>query len=63
MRAQGWCLRFAAAAAFALGGTAHAQEIKFRTLAFDNPNVTKAFDKIVKDFEAANPGVTLKLTP
>lgn len=63
MRAHGWCLRFAAAAAFALGGalSAHAQEIKFWTLTFDNPSVTKAFDKIVKDFEAANPGVTVKI--
>ena len=38
-----------------------AQEIKFWTLSFDNPNVSKAFDKIVKDFEAANPGVTVKI--
>ena len=38
-----------------------AQEIKFWTLTFDNPNVTKSFDKIIKDFEAANPGVTVKL--
>ena len=40
---------------------AEAQEIKFWTLTFDNPNVTKAFDTIIKDFEAANPGVTVKL--
>ena len=37
------------------------KEIKFWTLNFDNPNVTKSFDKIIKDFEAANPGVTVKL--
>jgi raffinose/stachyose/melibiose transport system substrate-binding protein len=41
--------------------TGRAQEIKFWTLTFDNPTVTKAFDKIISDFEAANPGVTVKL--
>ena len=40
---------------------AHAQEIKFWTLSFDNPNVAKAYQSIIKDFEAANPGVTVKL--
>lgn len=35
----------------------HAQEIKFWTLSFDNPNAAKTFE----DFEAANPGVTVKL--
>lgn len=58
----GW-LRIASVAALILGGSlsAGAQEIKFWTLSFDNPNVSKAFDKIVKDFEAANPGVTVKI--
>jgi raffinose/stachyose/melibiose transport system substrate-binding protein len=58
----GW-LRIASVAALILGGSlsARAQEIKFWTLSFDNPNVSKAFDKIVKDFEAANPGVTVKI--
>src|SRR5215471_14105398 len=56
-------VRFASAAAFMLAGSlsAQAQEIKFWTLTFDNPNVTKAFDKIIKDYEAANPGVTVKM--
>ncbi len=56
-------LRIASAAALLLGGAAvaEAQEIKFWTLSFDNPGVAKAFDKITKDFEAANPGVTVKI--
>lgn len=56
-------LRWASAAALILGSvlSAEAQEIKFWTLTFDNPNVTKAFNTIIKDFEAANPGVTIKL--
>jgi raffinose/stachyose/melibiose transport system substrate-binding protein len=56
-------LKAASAAAFVMGGAAlaHAQEIKFWTLTFDNPNVGKAFDKIIKDFDAANPGVTVKI--
>lgn len=56
-------LRWASAAALFLGGSlvAEAQEIKFWTLTFDNPAVTKAFGTIIKDFEAANPGVTVKL--
>ena len=54
----------AAAASAALAGSAavaDAQEIKFWTLSFDNPNVAKAYQSIIKDFEAANPGVTVKL--
>jgi len=56
-------LRWASAAALVLGSvfSADAQEIKFWTLTFDNPTVTKAFNTIIKDFEAANPGVTIKL--
>ena len=59
---KGW-LGIASAAALVLGGSlsAEAQEIKFWTLSFDNPNVGKAFEKIIKDFEAANPGMTVKL--
>jgi raffinose/stachyose/melibiose transport system substrate-binding protein len=54
----------AAAASVALAGSAavaDAQEIKFWTLSFDNPNVAKAYQSIIKDFETANPGVTVKL--
>lgn len=56
-------LRTAAVSAGILGlaSAAEAQEIKFWTLSFDNPNVAKAFETIIKDFDAANPGVTVKL--
>ena len=56
-------LRITAASAAIVGGAAagHAQEIKFWTLSFDNPTVAKAFETIIKDFETANPGVTVKL--
>ena len=62
MRITQW-LRWASAAALVLGSvlSAEAQEIKFWTLTFDNPDVTKAFNTIIKDFEAANPGVTVKM--
>jgi raffinose/stachyose/melibiose transport system substrate-binding protein len=65
MRASTRWLRWASAAALVISGalSAQAQEIKFWTLSFDNPNVGKAFEKIIKDFEAANPGVTVKLEP
>jgi raffinose/stachyose/melibiose transport system substrate-binding protein len=56
-------LRTAAAAVGILGlaNYAHAQEIKWWTINFDNPNMAKAFESIIKDFETANPGVTVKL--
>ncbi len=56
-------LKAASAAAVVLAGstTARAQEIKFWTLTFDNPSITKAFEKIVQDFQAANPGATVKI--
>jgi raffinose/stachyose/melibiose transport system substrate-binding protein len=50
-----------AAAILGAGAAAHAQEIKFWTLSFDNPDIAKTFQSIIKDFEAANPGVTVKL--
>ena len=43
------------------GAAAQAQEIKFWTLSFDNPSMAKSFESIIKDFETANPGVTVKL--
>ncbi len=43
------------------GSLAQAQEIKFWTLTFDNDAMTSAYNKIIADFEAANPGVTIKL--
>ena len=63
MRVSAQWMRWGTAAALAIFASfaAEAQEIKFWTLTFDNPNVTKAFDKIIKDFEAANPGATIKL--
>ena len=57
-----WLRGLIAAAAIASAPAAVcAQEIKFWTLSFDNPAVTKAYETIIKDFEAANPGVTIKL--
>jgi raffinose/stachyose/melibiose transport system substrate-binding protein len=57
-----WLRGFIAAAAVASAPAAVcAQEIKFWTLSFDNPAVTKAYETIIKNFEAANPGVTIKL--
>ncbi len=50
-----------AAAMFSAGAASQAQEIKFWTLSFDNPEMAKTFQSIIKDFEAANPGVTIKL--
>ena len=63
MRVPKQWLRWASAAALLMGSvlSAEPQEIKFWTLTFDNPNVTKAFNTIIKDFEAANPGVTVKM--
>ncbi len=62
MRHNKWLRAVIVSLAVALGAApGQAQEIKFWTLTFDNPNVTKAFDKIISDFEAANPGVTVKL--
>jgi raffinose/stachyose/melibiose transport system substrate-binding protein len=56
-------LRAASVAAVLSGGAAvaQAQEIKFWTLSFDNPKVAEAYQSIIKDFQAANPGVTVKL--
>jgi raffinose/stachyose/melibiose transport system substrate-binding protein len=57
-----WLRGLIAAAAVASAPAAvRAQEIKFWTLSFDNPGVTKAYETIIKDFEATNPGVTIKL--
>jgi raffinose/stachyose/melibiose transport system substrate-binding protein len=50
-----------AAAMLGAGAAAQAQEIIFWTLSFDNPEMAKTFQSIIKDFEAANPGVTVKL--
>jgi raffinose/stachyose/melibiose transport system substrate-binding protein len=40
---------------------AHATEIHFWTLTFDNDAVGKAYQQIISDFEKANPGVTVKI--
>ncbi len=63
MRAPRQWLRFCSAAALVLGGalSAQAQEIKFWTLNFANDSANRAFQSIVKQFEDANPGVTVKV--
>jgi raffinose/stachyose/melibiose transport system substrate-binding protein len=63
MRVSTRWVRFASAAALILGGalSAGAQEIKFWTLNFANDSANRAFQSIVKQFEDANPGVTIKL--
>jgi raffinose/stachyose/melibiose transport system substrate-binding protein len=46
----------------ALGASsAAAQELKFWTLAFASESATVAFNNMVKDFEAQNPGVTISV--
>ena len=59
----GTWIRALAASAALLGavGAGQAQEIKFWTLSYSTPEIAKAYEKIVKDFEAANPGVTIKI--
>ena len=56
-------LRFASAAALVLGGvmSAQAQEIKLWTLNFANDSANQAFQSIIKQFQDANPGVTVKV--
>jgi raffinose/stachyose/melibiose transport system substrate-binding protein len=44
-------------------GAAEAQEIRLWTLNFANESANKAFQSIVRDFESANPGVTVKVEP
>ena len=63
MRISRLGLGFAAATALIVGGwvSAQAQEIKFWTLNFANDSANRAFQSIVKQFEDANPGVTIKL--
>ncbi|MCV3210175.1 extracellular solute-binding protein [Mesorhizobium sp. YC-39] len=42
-------------------GTASAQEVKVWTLTFANDSANKAWQKIVSDYEAANPGTTIRV--
>jgi raffinose/stachyose/melibiose transport system substrate-binding protein len=65
MRIHTRWLRFASAAALLIGGSlsAQAQEIKFWTLNFANDSSNRAFQEIIKQFEDANPGVTVKIEP
>lgn len=42
-----------------VSGAAKAGEVKIWTLTFDNNSANVAWDKIIKEFEAANPGVTV----
>src|SRR5262245_60848363 len=57
-------LSSAVASAMALVATAtmaSAQEIKVWTLTFANDSANKAWQKIVSDYEAANPGTTIRI--
>ena len=57
-----WLRAAVASATMILGGAVgHSQEIRFWTIEFDNPEMAKTFSSIIKDFETANPGVTVKL--
>lgn len=40
---------------------AHAGEVKIWTLTFANESANASWEKIIADFEAANPGITIKL--
>ena len=45
----------------ALSAPVHAGEVKIWTLSFANDSANQAWNKIIADFEAANPGTTIKL--
>jgi len=49
------------AIAMVVASAASAQEVKVWTLTFANDSANKAWADIVKEFEAANPGVTIKV--
>jgi raffinose/stachyose/melibiose transport system substrate-binding protein len=51
----------AAIAATVTAATAAAQEVKVWTLTFANQSANQAWMDIIKEFEAANPGVTVKV--
>jgi len=63
MRVPTQWLRWASAAALVVSGSlaAHGQEIRFWTLNFANDSANRAFQSILKQFEDANPGVTIKM--
>lgn len=63
MKSLSCWLAAASAVAFVVGGSlvAEAQEIKLWTLNFANDSANKAFQEIVKQFESANPGETVKV--
>ena len=46
-------------AAILAGGAVRADELKVWTLTFDNNSANAAWTKIIKDFEAANPGIKI----
>jgi raffinose/stachyose/melibiose transport system substrate-binding protein len=48
-------------ALMATATTASAQEIKLWTLTFANDSANKAWQKVVADYEAANPGTTIRI--
>jgi raffinose/stachyose/melibiose transport system substrate-binding protein len=59
--AAGWAMVVPMTACASSG--ALAQEIPLWTLNFVNDSANKAFQSIVKEFEIANPGVTVKIEP
>ena len=63
MRVLSGLLRAASAAALILGGSlaAEAQEIKIWTLTFANDSANRAWQEIIKQFQDANAGVTIKV--
>jgi raffinose/stachyose/melibiose transport system substrate-binding protein len=44
-----------------LASTALAQEVRVWILSFDNESANRAWEEIVSDFEAANPGITVQV--
>src|SRR5215470_11802893 len=51
----------ALAAVLLVGSPAHADEVRFWTLNFANSSENEAFQQIIKQFQAANPGITIVL--
>ena len=47
--------------AMTVAGSALAGEVKVWTLTFANDSANQAWQQIIKDFEAANPGITIKV--
>jgi raffinose/stachyose/melibiose transport system substrate-binding protein len=61
MRKTAKRLLLAASVAVGLASQAAAGEVKVWTLTFANDSANQAWQQIIKDFEAANPGITVKV--